>query len=259
MNEKSHGEVRTAALERGLRILAAFGSGRDSLSLAELAAQTGLYKSSILRYAASMIEIGFLQRLSDGRFRLGAAIFQLGRIYQRSFHLGDAVIPALRELVAATGESASFYVRDGADEICLHRLESPRPVRDAGISEGDRYPIDDSACSTVLSAFSGDDPGYDEARREVAILSRRGVRRAGVAAIACPVLTVENKLAGALLLSGPDIRFAGETVRALRLEVLRQAATLTRTLGGRTTIFERAIAADETTESVLAEGRNARG
>lgn len=241
MIEKPNGEVRTAALERGLRILAAFRDGRDTLSLAELAELTGLYKSSILRYAASLIEIGFLQRLGDGRYRLGAAIFHLGRVYQRSFHLGDAVRPALRELAAATGESASFYVREGTDEVCLHRIESPRPVRDAGIGEGDRFPIDESACSTVLSAFAGDDPKYDEVRRQVAVLSRLSVRRAGVAAVACPVLTIENRLAGALLLSGPDIRFAGEDVSSLRLEVLRRAAMLTRTLGGRTAIFDEAI------------------
>ncbi len=237
-----NGEVRTAALERGLSILAAFGKGQDTLSLTELATLTGLYKSSILRYAASLIDFGLLQRLGDGRYRLGPAVFSLGRVYQRSFQLGDAVLPVLRDLVAKTGESASFYVREGRIEVCLYRVESPRTVRDAGVGEGDRYPIDGSGCSTVLSAFSSGGSDFDWVRRQVAIMSRHGVRRPGVAAIACPVLAVDGKLAGAMILSCPEIRFTEESSRQLRLTVLHQAAALTRILGGKTDIFDMDIA-----------------
>ena len=166
-----------AALERGLSILEAFKPGRAVLSLAELAALTGLYKSTILRLCASLLRCGYLHRLPDGRYRLGAAVFRLGRIYQGSFDLRDAVEPVLRNLVARTGETASLYVRDGDSEVCLHRAASPRPVRDAGVVEGERFPVDNSACSRVLSAFSGAKGAkYDAVRREIVVVARPSER-----------------------------------------------------------------------------------
>lgn len=232
-----------AALERGLAILRAFRNDADTLSLAELAAQTGFYKSTILRLCASLMRTGFLQRLDTGAYRLGPALFELGRIYQRSFHLSDAVTPVLRDLVAETGESASLYIREGGDEICLHRVESPRPVRDAGIAEGDRFPIDHSACSMVLSAFNGAaGSDYAAIRRDLVVVSRQSKRVSGVAAIVAPVFGLGQKLIGVLLLSGPESRFTDTSVAALRAAVLRHAARLTRLLGGDALALEAVLA-----------------
>ena len=232
------GVPRVAALERGLSILAAF-HGASTLSLAELAQITGLYKSTILRLAASLQRLGFLQRLEDGRFRLGPAVFQLGRLYQASFRLGELVRPALRDLAAATGESASLYVREGTWEICLHRVDSAHAVRDAGIAEGDRFEIDDSACSRVLTAFSGAlGSEYDIVRRDLAVFASQTRRAPGTAALACPVFGVGQTLIGALLVTGPEQRFT-HALAEIRIALLRQAVALTQALGGDAAMFSR--------------------
>jgi DNA-binding IclR family transcriptional regulator len=227
-----------AALERGLSILDAFQPGRAVLTLAELAAITGLYKSTILRLSASLLRAGFLHRLADGRYRLGAAVFRLGRIYQSSFALRDAVEPVLRNLVTHTGETASFYVRDGDSEICLHRAASPRPGHDAGVVEGERFPIDNSACSRVLSAFSGaSGKDHEAVRRAVVLVARPSERVTGVAAIVCPVLGMDHMAAGALILSGPESRFTDRAVADMKANLIEKAAALTVLLGGDPAIF----------------------
>jgi DNA-binding IclR family transcriptional regulator len=222
-----------AALERGLTLLAAFGAGAGTLSLAELAAATGFYKSTILRLCASLLRMGFLQRLDDGRYRLGPAVFRLGRSYQQSFRLGDAVVPALQRLVERTGETASFYIRDGERDTCLHRVESPRPIRDAGVAEGDSFPVDSSAGSRMLTAFLGA-PGRGNAalRRQFVMVARHSKRVSGAAAVICPVFGVEQQLAGTLVVSGPESRFADAEIAAIRKALLEQAAQLTAALGG---------------------------
>jgi DNA-binding IclR family transcriptional regulator len=244
--KKAASKARTVALERGLSILTAFNHDRAVLSLAELAATTRLYKSAILRYSTSLIDLGFLQRTNDGRYRLGPATFQLGRIYQRSFHRSAVVLPVLRDLVAETGESAAFYIRDGGSDVCLYRIESPHPVRDAGVNEGDRFPLDESACSTVLSAFSGDESTF-EARTDLVVVARHSVRFPGVSAIACPVFAFDQKLAGAFLLSGPEVRFSDAVVAKMKRSVAEHAAALTRSLGGNGDIFQAFL----TAQSVL--------
>ena len=176
-------ELGVTALERGLSILDAFGSGAGTLSLAQLAAATGLYKSTILRMCSSLLRLGYLHRLGDGQYRLGPAVFQLGRRYQQSFRLGDMVLPALRDLVDRSGETASFYVRQGDRDTCLYRVESPRPIRDAGVAEGDTFPIDGSAGSRVLSAFLGArGPQHDAVRRERVVVAHQSKRVAGASA-----------------------------------------------------------------------------
>jgi DNA-binding IclR family transcriptional regulator len=231
-----------AALDRALSILDAFRPGRAVLTLAEIAAITGLYKSTILRLSASLLRAGYLHRLPDGRYRLGAAVFRLGRIYQGSFELRDAVEPVLRNLVARTGETASFYVRDGASEICLHRAASPRPVHDAGVVEGERFPIDNSACSRVLSAFSGAaGEGYEAVRREIVVVARPSERIAGVAAVVSPVLGMDQTATGALILSGPESRFTDQAIAEMKAALIEEAAKLTGLLGGDPAVLRAAL------------------
>ncbi len=229
-------EPGVAALERGLTLMSAFENADGTLSLAELADATGYYKSTILRLAASLLRMGFLQRLDDGRYQLGPAVFRLGRRYQQSFRLGDQVVPVLRRLSERSGETASFYVRDGDRDICLFRVESTRPIRDVGVAEGDSFPIDGSAGSRTLSAHSKGRRQPAQGR-DLVVVTRRSTRVPGAAAVICPVFGVDQKLVGTLLVSGPESRFTDSAITALRRLVLEQAAALTGRLGGDTTVF----------------------
>ena len=114
-----------AAVDRALTLLAAFHEGDRSLALAELAGRTGLVKSTALRLLASLIHYGLVQRLDDGRYALGSEVARLSGIYTASFSLEAIVMPALRELVRATRESAVYHVRQGDARLCLYRVDSP--------------------------------------------------------------------------------------------------------------------------------------
>ena len=120
---------RVEAVERALAVLDAFQADRTEMTLAEIAAATGFYKSTILRLAGSLERSGYLVRAENGVFRLGPAVWRLGSIYRAGFVLGEAVRPQLRRLVEATGETASFYVREGATRVCLFRQNSPHAAR----------------------------------------------------------------------------------------------------------------------------------
>ncbi len=102
-----------AAVDRALSLLNAFRPGDDALGLAELASRTGLYKSTVLRLLASLEHARLLQRLGDGRYGLGGQVARLHTLYAASFSLDRVVLPVLRELVANTGESAAYHVRQG--------------------------------------------------------------------------------------------------------------------------------------------------
>ena len=128
--DRDAAEGGVAAVDRALSLMSVFGEGDASLSLIELAERTQLYKSTVLRLLASLMHAGWVQRLDDGRFALGPEIARLHGLYAASFSLERIVMPVLNDLVAATGESAAYHVRQGDARLCLYRVDSPHPVRD---------------------------------------------------------------------------------------------------------------------------------
>lgn len=225
-----------AAVERALQVLGAFRDGDAALELSDLAARTGLYKSTILRLCASLERHGYLRRLATGAFRLGPAPLRLATLYQQSFRLADLARPTLAVLADRSGESASFYVREGAARVCLFRADSPHTVRDH-VREGDQLPLDRGAAGKILLAFGGArGPVFARIRRRLVAVSY-GERDPETAAVACPVFGPDGVLAGALALSGPRYRFTRPAVASMRRLLLRAAADLTVALGGDRTPF----------------------
>lgn len=200
---------RVEAVERALSLLEAFGEPDPALSLAQLSERTGLYKSTILRLAASLERFGYLERLADGRFRLGPSLWRLGSLARRSYDLGEFVRPVLRDLVDATGETAAFYVRAGDQRLCLYRLNSPRAVRHH-LDEGVLLPISMGASGRVLLAFSGAEGPEHSATRAAGFYHSRGERDPDVAAISVPVMDARGTLRGALSVSALLSRLGDE-------------------------------------------------
>ncbi|MDO9403373.1 MAG: IclR family transcriptional regulator [Polaromonas sp.] len=203
-----------AAVDRALTLLLAFRAGDVSLTLSALAARTQLYKSTVLRLLASLEHARLVQRLDSGAWTLGSEIARLNAVYAASFSLDRVVLPVLRDLVAATRESAAYHVVQGGARLCLYRVDSPQPVRDH-IRAGDVLPMDRGTGGRVLTAFgpppSGPVPTKDKnlyARiREQGFFSSQGDRLPGVAGISVPVFRQGGPLAAALTLTMPTERY----------------------------------------------------
>lgn len=219
-----------ASAGRTLTLLSAFRKGDDAVSLAELTARTGLVKTTIMRLAISLEEHGYLVRLADGSYRLGAELLRLGSIYQQSFRVEAHVMPALEYLVARTGESASFYVRSGDHRLCLYRVDSPHRLR-MHVRQGDMLPMDNSAIAQVLRVF-GEVPLPPEAALAAVPFYTGGERDPHVAGMATPVFGPGGGFMGALCLTGPVTRLTREVARGTEGVLLKIAADLTRAIGG---------------------------
>jgi DNA-binding IclR family transcriptional regulator len=210
---------RVEAVERALAMLDAFAPEVRALSLTELADRTDLYKSTVLRLAGSLQRFGYLVRREDGRFALGPAAGRLGSAYRAGLELADVIRPELQHLVEATGETASFYVRDGDERICLYRVNSPHAARHH-LEEGARLPMNAGASARVLAAFTGKGQAAVRAAGHAVSL---GERDKHLAAVAVPVMDAAGAFRGALSLSGLLARF-DKSQRARALPELQAAA-----------------------------------
>lgn len=200
---------RVEAVERALTILEAFEEPGQELSLAELSVRTGLYKSTILRLCGSLERFGFLLRQADGGFRLGARLWRLGSLYRREFLPSALVRPALERLRTVSGETTSFYVRDGEHRICLYRLNANRSIRHH-LEEGERLPLEHGAAGRLLLAFTEQNYTGAPEIREAGFTISVGERDPDIAAIAVPVFDKSETIAGALTISGLKLRFDQE-------------------------------------------------
>lgn len=213
---------RTESVERALSILSAFSVRRPRMSLAELAAETGLHKSTILRLTRSMAIYGFIDRDPQGRFSVGASVWHLGLIFRQDFDTGETIRPVLRELVRLTGETASFFVRAGADRVCLYRENSPR-LEQYGLEEGMRLRLGTGASGLVLRRYSGDDVTDLSPFNAQGTVSLNATRNPNVASIATPVFSRTDAFRGALTVSGHNSSFTAD-VRAGHVPALEACA-----------------------------------
>ncbi|MFW8635622.1 IclR family transcriptional regulator [Cribrihabitans pelagius] len=202
------------AVDRALQILECFTRDTPELALAEIAKATGFYKSTILRMAVSLEKFGYLVRGDSGRFRLGPAAWRLGSAYRQSFDLSEILRPELKLLSDATGETASYYVREGEARVCLYRSEPVRAIRHS-ITEGASMPLELGASGKVLRAFSGRAEEADAQIQAEGYAVSRGERDPEVAAVSVPVMTAQGRLLGALAVSGLITRFGDDRLPAL--------------------------------------------
>jgi len=228
-DDSSEGGV--IAVRRALAVLGAFGMDEGSLSLAELSRRTELHRSTVLRLARTLAADSYLVQKEDGTWRLGRAAGWLGACYQATFNVQEVIEPVLRELTMKTKESATFYVREGAQRVCVVRVEGPQAVRHH-VRMGTILPLDRGGPGLVILAFSGEQgEPYETIRKQGYVISL-GERDAEVSSISAPVYGLQWKLLGAVCISGPISRLTEPVLEGYVSDMLTAAQQLSYAVAG---------------------------
>lgn len=219
------------AVQRALALMEAFELGESALSLAELSRRCDMHKTTVLRLARTLAFAHYMVQTDDGRWRLGPAAGWLAARYQSGFDVNFAVEPALHELVRETGESASFYVREGGIRACVARVEGPHSVRH-NVRIGERLPLDKGAPGRVIMAFCGTEAEPYESIRRCGYHISIGEREAEVSSVAAPVFGAGWRLLGSICVSGPTSRLTRSKLEAHAQTLIAAANRLSYALAG---------------------------
>lgn len=138
------------ALARGLEVITAFEPGRPAMTLAEVAAATGLARPTARRILLTLGELGYVRAEGAG-YALTPRVLDLGVAYVRSQGLWDIARPHMEALSAATGESCSVAQLDGSDIVYVARVAVPKIVALA-VQIGTRFPALQTSLGKVLLA-----------------------------------------------------------------------------------------------------------
>ena len=138
------------ALARGLDVIRAFEPRHPVMSLAAVAAATGLARPTARRILLTLAELGYV-RQADGGFELTPRVLELGMSYVLSRNLWDIARPHMEALVARTRESSSIAQLDGSDIVYVARVAVPKIITLA-VTIGTRFPAMQTSLGKVLLA-----------------------------------------------------------------------------------------------------------
>jgi len=232
-NETDSGKtsVGVIAVTRALRLLETFRVGESQLSLAEMSRRASMHKTTALRLSRTLALSDYMVQCEDSEWRLGAAAGWLGMRYQSGFDVNNVVEPTLRELSQLTGESASFYVREGDIRACISRVEGLQAVRHH-VRIGERLPLNLGAPGRVILAFSGEQGLVYEAIRQRGYHISMGEREAEVNSVSAPVFGLNWRLLGSMCISGPAARLKQAKLEKHATTVINAANKLSYALAG---------------------------
>ena len=157
------------SVEKAIALLDCFWRAGGSLSLTELVQQTGWAKSTVHGLLASMTDSAVVEQdKTDGRYRLGYHLYELGSSVSATWDVIGVIRPLLQELAAETGESA-YLARLSGDELILVECVEPKNSGFRVYNEpGTRIPLHcSSQGKCILSAM--------EPERARKILERKGM------------------------------------------------------------------------------------
>lgn len=141
-------------LGRGLRVIEAFDDDHPRMTLAEVAALTGIPRTATRRHLLSLCHFGYAQ--TDGKlFWLAPRVLRLGQSYLGSARLPRLVQPFLQRLSIVTGETVNISILDKHEVVYLARSNSPRVVS-IGFHAGARVPAHTVTPGVVISAALND-------------------------------------------------------------------------------------------------------
>jgi IclR family pca regulon transcriptional regulator len=152
--KRDNGEPRATdfveSLDRGLRLLQAFGERPQPMSLSEIAKAADLPRATARRILFTLQHGGYVT--SDGKlFALTPQVLTLAGHYLRSNQLVAVLQPVLDRVSAEAQEISSLAVLDGVDVVFIAR-SSPSRIFTGGVDIGYRLP---AFCTAVGRAMLG--------------------------------------------------------------------------------------------------------
>lgn len=201
------------------------------LSIKELVDTTGMTRNRVCRIIGTLLHKKYLiEAEQQGLYTTGPKLRALGRVSGRPENLALLVRPTLRQLALGTGESATFYVREGSERVVLAREEGTNAIRFA-VAVGQRMELHAGAAGKVLLAHAPTKEqkilinatdltsftdhtvtSASQLKKELQQIATRGYsiskgeRNPDAFAIAAPVFEHHHSLLGALSIAGPISR-----------------------------------------------------
>src|SRR5438270_11999832 len=203
-------EQGTQAIDRAAELLVRVVESAQPLGVTELAAHSGLPKSTTSRLVGALERQGLIQRAADRRVRPGPVLLRFAH-RDAGESLVELAAPSLLRLAELSGETINLGiptplgVEHLAQEDTRHYVGGTNWV-------GRRVPFDTTANGKVLRAFGASAAPGDASIRAQGFAVAADELERGLSAVAAPVLGPRGTAVAALSISGPTIRLTPKRI-----------------------------------------------
>lgn len=221
---------------KGLKVLEALATSPQPRSLTDLAAQCGMSKSNAHRLLRTLEVSGYVRRAADvRRYEASLRLWELGIRVFAKFDLRAVAAPHLRELAAATEETAHLSVFDGQEAVFIDKADGIHAVR-TYVNVGDRAPAYCSTSGKSMLAYQPEETirrvganlkrhtentvtSLSKLRADLDLIRKQGYSvtlgewRPGVLGIATAIKSSAGQVVGAIGVAGPEDRMRRNDVQ----------------------------------------------
>jgi DNA-binding IclR family transcriptional regulator len=244
------------ALARALTLLERLARQREPMSLARLAADLQLPKSSVHALCNTLLTFGYLRRQRDGSYLVGPRVLHLAEAFVASTDAAREFNEMWIEAGKGPEETVVLSVVDGLETVYVAVCNSARPLG-LSFNVGMRLPAYLTGTGKAVLAWqdprvvrklvgrkslallTGQGPRTaDELLKELALIRARGwsmddqAAREGVASIAAPVFDVSGNVVAGVGICVNKTRLDKGQAQRHREEILNIAKVLSRRIGG---------------------------
>ncbi len=220
-----HSAYTNNSTVRTFAVLELLGRSGFPLSLTAIADASNLDKATVRRFLITLTELGYVERIGSGEYRLTSRILELSTTYLRTVSLPHEALPFLEAFCRETGTATSVAILDGTTAIYVAHM-SVTEALSIGVRIGTRLPAHATAAGKMLLAMLSPEDvasrypdeilptftAYTTTRVTHLIGALQEIRRqgwalneeeyeTGVRAAACPLRSVDGKVMSVLNVS----------------------------------------------------------
>ena len=242
-------------------ILGQDGKGHDGknksagVKLSDLARAVNMPKATVYRILSTLESRGFLDRGSDGGYRVARKLFDLQRPFPLEQILNRVAQPRMEELAKSCRETVNLGILDGGEVVVINTVESSQAVRMTS-KVGNRRCLHSTAIGKVLLAALPEKEmmrllrlkglprltPYTIVSRIALMTELESIRERGYAVdgqeneldgrcIGAPVTGPDGRVVAALSISGPVFRMDANRARSLAPKLKQTCAAISAAVG----------------------------
>ncbi|WP_413365856.1 IclR family transcriptional regulator [Lysinibacillus sp. 3P01SB] len=227
----------------------------SELSFQEIITLSGMPKTSVYRMLATLEEMGFLEKGSDAKYRLGLLFLKFGHLVSSRLDIRKVAYPFMNALHQDTEEAINLIIREGYEAIYIEKIDTYQKVR-LYTAIGRRSPLYAGACPRAILSFLPDeeinayldavelkpiangtvtskDKLYEmiqQARAEGCTVSHSELEN-HTSAVAAPIYNNVGEVVAGLSIAGIEANYVGEKMEILKEKVKAATFEISRQLG----------------------------
>lgn len=227
----------------------------EALTFQEIIELSNMPKTSVYRMLLSLEVMGFLEKGSDAKYRLGLIFLRFGSLVSARLDIRRIAHPIMKDLHEDTEEAINLIVRRNDMAVYIEKIDTKQKVR-LYTEVGRTSPLYAGACSRIILSHLPEDDKQSyldrthlkqfalgtitdknvlnntikQAQIDGYVISHSELEN-HTSSIAAPIFNHEGAIVAGLSVAGIEVNYQGENIHIFANKVIKAAEKISEMLG----------------------------